>query len=105
VRTSARTVAASRRGSKGRRDPGEARVEAAVPPRLGEHDLRASNTGVIMVAGHKIALGCEHQHDTVTVHVSETTITLELPCADELTVRRTTTQPVRSIQRTVATVR
>jgi hypothetical protein len=59
---------------------------------------RASNTGVIMVAGQKIALGREHQHRTITVHVSETTIAIELPGADERTVRRTTTQPVRSIK-------
>jgi len=59
---------------------------------------RASNSGVIMVAGQKIALGREHQHRTVTVHVSDTTIAIDLPGADELTVRRTTTQPVRSIK-------
>jgi hypothetical protein len=59
---------------------------------------RASNTGVIMVAGQKIALGREHKHRTLTVHVSDTTIAIDLPGADELTVRRTTTQPVRSIK-------
>src|SRR5262245_48883896 len=59
---------------------------------------RASNSGVIMVAGQKIALGREHKHRTLTVHVSDTTIAIELPGADELTVRRTTTQPVRSIK-------
>jgi hypothetical protein len=32
------------------------------------------------------------------VHVSDTTITIDLPGADDLTVRRTTTQPVRSIK-------
>jgi hypothetical protein len=59
---------------------------------------RASNTGVIMVAGQKIALGREHKHRTVTVHVSDTTVAIELPDADERIVRRTTTQPVRSIK-------
>jgi transposase InsO family protein len=59
---------------------------------------RASNTGVIMVAGQKIALGREHKHRTLRVHVSDTTITIDLPGADDLTVRRTTTQPVRSIK-------
>ena len=59
---------------------------------------RASNTGVIMVAGQKIALGREHKHRTLTVHVSDTTITIDLPGTDDLTVRRTTTQPVRSIK-------
>jgi transposase InsO family protein len=59
---------------------------------------RASNTGLIMVAGQKIALGREHQHRTVTVLVSETTLAIELPDADDLIVRRTTDQPIRSIK-------
>jgi hypothetical protein len=59
---------------------------------------RASNTGVIMAAGQKIAPGREHKHRTLTMHVSDTTITIDLPGADDLTVRRTTTQPVRSIK-------
>jgi hypothetical protein len=59
---------------------------------------RASNTGVIMVAGQKITLGREHKHRTLAVHVSDTTIAIDLPGVDELTVRRTTTQPVRSIK-------
>jgi hypothetical protein len=59
---------------------------------------RASNTGIIMVAGQKVALGRIHQHQTVTVHVSETTLTIELPGQDDHIVRRTTTAPVRSIK-------
>jgi hypothetical protein len=59
---------------------------------------RASNTGIIMVAGQKVALGRIHQHHTVTVLVSETTLAIELPDADTKIVRRTTTQPVRSIK-------
>jgi transposase InsO family protein len=59
---------------------------------------RASNTGVIMVAGQHVALGREHQGRTVTVLVSETTLAIELPDADDLVVRRTTTQPVRTIK-------
>ena len=51
-----------------------------------------------MVAGQKIALGREHQHRTVTVVVSETTLAIELPDADDLVVRRTTDQPIRSIK-------
>jgi hypothetical protein len=69
---------------------------------------RASNTGVILVAGQKIALGRAHKHHTVTVIVSETTIAIELPDADDMTIRRTTDQPVRSIKgqrpRTVTSV-
>jgi hypothetical protein len=59
---------------------------------------RASNSGVIMVAGQKIALGRDHKHRTLRVHVSDTTITIGLGGAENLTVRRTTTQPVRSIK-------
>jgi hypothetical protein len=59
---------------------------------------RASNTGVIMVTGQNVALGRQHKHRTVTVHVSETTIAVELPDADTMIVRRTTDQPVRSIK-------
>jgi transposase InsO family protein len=59
---------------------------------------RASNTGIIMVAGQQVALGRIHHHQTVTVLVSETTLAIQLPDADELVVRRTTEQPVRSIK-------
>lgn len=57
----------------------------------------ASNSGVIMVAGQKVALGRIHARAIVTVHVSDTTLTIELP-DDTRVVRRTTTQPVRSIK-------
>ena len=59
---------------------------------------RASNTGVIMVAGQKVALGRQFAQHTVTVHVSETTLAVELPDGDTRTVRRTTEQPVRNIK-------
>jgi hypothetical protein len=52
---------------------------------------RASNTGVIMVVGQKVALGRIHQHQTVTVLVADTTLTIEFDDGD-------TTQPVRSIK-------
>jgi hypothetical protein len=58
----------------------------------------ASNTGVIMVAGQKIALGRIHARQIVTVHVAADTITIDLASDDTRTVRRTTTQPVRSIK-------
>ena len=88
-------------------EPGEAaRLQRTRPvgsvPRPSTEPIRiqrrASNTGLIMVAGQKIALGREHQHTTVTVLVSETTLAIELPDADELIVRRTTDQPIRSIK-------
>ena len=66
---------------------------------------RASNTGLIMVAGQKVALGRQHAGHTVTVHVSETTLAIELidendDSGDTETrvVRRTNTNAVRSIK-------
>lgn len=53
---------------------------------------------MVMVAGQQVARGREQQHRTVTVLVSETTLAIELPDADDLVVRRTTDQPVRSIR-------
>ena len=59
---------------------------------------RASHSGVITVAGQKVALGRQFKHHTVTVHVSETTLAIELPGADTMVVRRTTEKAVRSIK-------
>jgi transposase InsO family protein len=73
---------------------------AGPPPRPSVEPItaqrRASNTGVIMVAGQKLALGRTHAHTVVTVHVTEHTITVELDDGAQRTFRRTTTQPVRS---------
>jgi transposase InsO family protein len=74
---------------------------AGPPPRPSLEPVRvqrrASNTGVIMVASQKVALGRVHAHTVVTVHVAETTLTIEAG-ADVRTVARTTTQPVRSFK-------
>jgi hypothetical protein len=51
-----------------------------------------------MVVGQKIALGRIHAGQTVTVLVSETTLTVELDDGDTRIIRPTTTQPVRSIK-------
>ena len=59
---------------------------------------RASNTGVIMVAGQKVALGRGHAHQSVTVGVSETTLAIELPDGETRVVHRTTETAVRSIK-------
>jgi hypothetical protein len=96
--------------------PGEAaRLQRARPvgpvPRPSSEPVRvqrrASNTGVIMVAGQQVALGRSHAGRTVTVHVSETTLAIELPDAEPKTVRRTNSNAVRSIKgqrpRTAAT--
>jgi transposase InsO family protein len=75
---------------------------AGPPPRPSAEPIqvqrRVSNTGVIMVAGQKIALGRLHQHRTLTVIVSDTTLAVELGDGDVKVVRRTTSQPVRSIK-------
>ena len=59
---------------------------------------RASNSGVIMVVGQKIALGRIHARKMVSVRVSPDTITVEIGADDIRTVRRTTDQPVRNLQ-------
>jgi transposase InsO family protein len=75
---------------------------AGPPPRPSTEPVtaqrRASNTGIIMIAGQKIALGRIHAGRVVTVHVAEHTITIDLGGDDTRTVRRTTNQPVRSIK-------
>jgi hypothetical protein len=50
-----------------------------------------------MVAGHKVAIGRQFQHQTVIVHVSEATLAIELPDGDTRVVRRATDQPVRGM--------
>lgn len=74
---------------------------AGPPPRPSLEPVRvqrrASNSGVIMVVGQKVALGRIHAHTTVTVYVTETTLTIE--AGDDIrTVARTTTQTVRNIK-------
>jgi hypothetical protein len=75
---------------------------AGPPPRPSTEPIRvhrrASTTGLIMVAGQKVALGRLHQHQTVAVLVCDTTLAIELPDGEVKVVRRTTTQPVRSIK-------
>ncbi len=75
---------------------------AGPPPRPSVEPIRvqrrASATGVIMVCGQKVALGRSHQHQTVTVHISETTLGVELDDGETRVVRRTTTLPVRNIK-------
>jgi hypothetical protein len=58
---------------------------------------RASTEGVIVVAGQKLAIGRAHAHHTVTVHVAETTVTVEAD-GETRVFRRTSTKPVRSIK-------
>jgi hypothetical protein len=75
---------------------------AGPPPRPSTEPVTvqrvASNTGIIMVVGQKIALGRIHAGQVVTVHVADDTVTIELADGDSRTVRRTTTQAVHSIK-------
>ena len=75
---------------------------AGPPPRPTTEPVRvqrrASNTGIVMVVGQKIALGRIHKYQTVTIWVSETTLAIELDDGETRVVRRTTTQPVRNIK-------
>jgi transposase InsO family protein len=59
---------------------------------------RASATGVIVVCGQRVALGRIHAHRIVTIHVSETTLAIELDDEEVQTIRRTTTKPLRNIK-------
>lgn len=46
----------------------------------------------------KVALGRAHRHQTVTIHVADTTLAVELDDRGTRIVRRTTTLPVRDIK-------
>lgn len=75
---------------------------AGPPPRPSTEPIRvqrrASNTGIVMVCGQKVALGRIHQHQTVTIMVSDTTLAIEFAEGDIRVVRRTTNTPVRNIK-------
>jgi hypothetical protein len=75
---------------------------AGPPPRASTEPIRvqrrASNTGVVMVCGQKVALGRAHRHRTLAIAVSETTLAIELDDQEVRVVRRTTTLPVRNIK-------
>jgi hypothetical protein len=57
-----------------------------------------SATGVIVVAGQKSARGRTHAGQTVTVHVTATTMTIGFSDGGTQTVTRTTSKPVRSFK-------
>lgn len=75
---------------------------AGPPPRLSVEPVtvqrRASNTGIVMVCGQKVALGRVHRWQTIAIHVSETTLAIELDDGETRMVRRTTTTAVRNIK-------
>lgn len=59
---------------------------------------RASNSGIIQVTGQKIALGRQYIGHTVTVLVSETTLTVDLGDNETKIIRRANDHPVRNIK-------
>lgn len=75
---------------------------AGPPPRPDTEPVRvqrrASSSGIVMVVGQKIALGRVHARQTVTIAVSESTLAIELDDGETRVIRRTTTQPVRSVK-------
>jgi transposase InsO family protein len=75
---------------------------AGPPPRPSSEPIRiqrrASDTGVIVVAGQKVSLGRTHRGQEVEILVSDTTLAIHLPGQDVRVIRRTTTQPIRNIK-------
>jgi transposase InsO family protein len=80
---------------RGARRAGPLPVPATSPVTV---QRRASNSGVIMVVGQKIALGRIHARKMVSVRVTAGTITIEIGADDIRTIRRTTSQPVRNLR-------
>jgi transposase InsO family protein len=83
---------------------------AGPPPRPAVEPVtvqrRVSDTGIVMVARQKIAVGRPYAGQTITIDVSETTLTLHLD-GEPRTIRRTTSRPVthHKAQRPRATAR
>jgi hypothetical protein len=75
---------------------------AGPPPRPSQEPVTvqrlADSTGTISVARQRIGCGRAFARQTLTVHVSETTITVELGDGDTHTVRRSTTTAVTTIK-------
>lgn len=76
--------------------------KAGPPPRPSIEPIRVqrriSTTGVTVVAGQKLILGRPYAGQTVTINVSDTTLSIEFTDGDIRIIRRTTSQPVRSIK-------
>jgi hypothetical protein len=58
---------------------------------------RASNSGIVMVVGQKVALGRAHKHQTVAIDVGERELTIHLDSGPRV-VSRTTQLPVQQIK-------
>jgi len=75
---------------------------AGPPPRPSTEPVtvqrRASNTGIVTGCGQQVALGRVHRWQTITIHVAETTLAIELDDGETRVIRRTTTTAVRNIK-------
>ena len=74
------------------------RQRAAGGPEPIRDQRRVASNGVLMVAGQKVAIGRQFKHTTLTVHVCETTLAVELHDRETRVFRRTTDDAVRSIK-------
>jgi transposase-like protein len=59
---------------------------------------RASATGTVLVARQRVCLGRSHKHETVTIDVTDTTLTVHFPGGNSKVIARTTDHPVRWIK-------
>lgn len=75
---------------------------AGPPPRPRTEPItiqrRVSASGVITVAGQPVSIGRIHAGAVVTVHAGDTTLTVIAADGEQRTIRRITSQPVRSIK-------
>jgi len=76
--------------------------KAGPPPRPSVEPIRVqrrvSSVGVTVVAGQRLVLGRPYAGQTITINVSDTTLSIEFTDGDIRVIRRTTSQPVRSIK-------
>lgn len=59
---------------------------------------RVSVTGTLMIAGQVITIGRQHAGHVITVHVADTTITIDPGDSQPRIVPRTTNRPIRNIK-------
>jgi hypothetical protein len=83
-------------GLRGSRPAGPPPRPATEPVRV---QRRASNTGIVMVVGQKVALGRVHAYRTVTIAVSETTLAIELDDGETRLVTSHLDGPLRFLAR------
>ncbi|WP_408997220.1 helix-turn-helix domain-containing protein [Streptomyces europaeiscabiei] len=95
------SLGVSRQTVSGWRSRYEAEGLAGPPPRPRVEPVRVqrrvSAVGTVMVCRQTVSLGRPYAGQTVTVHVSDTTITVELDGQIRV-IRRTTDVPVRNVK-------